>query len=304
MDIALVDSVSRLALFRDLTQPELEVLLPGLEEASFGEGSWVVRRGQTDPGLYIIVDGEVSVVLEGEELAGPVATARVGRGPLRAPGGRRAVPAREPARDAAHAPDGGAAGPDDRRAADVTATRMETVGARTSARSMDYLPIAEHGIIGDLHSIALVGTDGTIDWYCCPSFDSPSVFGAILDKNRGGFYRIAPTVDDWTPKQLYLPDTNVLITRFLTPAGVGEVQDFMPIQSGIAAHRHRLIRRVLGVRGEMRFRLDLQPRFNYGRDRHDVVFHEVAGPDARDRERDSAPLLGARRVLRVHPLPR
>src|SRR2546426_363410 len=138
----------------------------------------------------------------------------------------------------------------------------------------DYLPIAEHGIIGDLHSIALVGTDGTIDWYCCPSFDSPSVFGAILDKAHGGFYRIAPTIDDWTPKQLYLPDTNVLITRFLTPAGVGEVEDFMPIQSGVAAHRHRLIRRVLGVRGEMRFRLDLQPRFNYGRDKHDVVFHE------------------------------
>ena len=69
MDIALVDSVSRLALFRDLTQPELEVLLPDLDEASFGEGSWVVRRGQTDPGLFIIVDGEVSVVLEGEELA-------------------------------------------------------------------------------------------------------------------------------------------------------------------------------------------------------------------------------------------
>jgi GH15 family glucan-1,4-alpha-glucosidase len=146
--------------------------------------------------------------------------------------------------------------------------------AAPSATLVDYLPIAEHGIIGDLHSIALVGTDGTIDWYCCPSFDSPSVFGAILDKTRGGFYRIVPTVDGWTPKQLYLPDTNVLITRFLTPGGVGEVQDFMPIQAGAAAHRHRLIRRVLGVRGEIRFRLDVQPRFNYGRDPHDVVFHE------------------------------
>ena len=82
---------------------------------------------------------------------------------------------------------------------------------------MAYLPIAEHGIIGDLHSIALVGTDGRIDWYCCPRFDSPSVFGAILDAGRGGFYRIAPATDDWVPKQLYFPDTNVLITRFLTP---------------------------------------------------------------------------------------
>jgi len=140
---------------------------------------------------------------------------------------------------------------------------------------MDYLPIAEHGIIGDLHSIALVGTDGRIDWYCCPRFDSPSVFGAILDKDKGGFYRIAPSVDDWVPKQLYLPDTNVLITRFLTPGGVGEVQDFMPISSGASEHRHRLIRRVLGVRGEMRFRVDIQPRFDYGREPHETVFHEA-----------------------------
>ena len=139
----------------------------------------------------------------------------------------------------------------------------------------DYLPIAEHGIIGDLHSIALVGTDGTIDWYCCPRFDSPSVFGSILDAEKGGFYRIAPATDDWTPKQLYLPDTNVLITRFLTPGGVGEVQDFMPIQPrGALVHRHRLIRRVIGVRGEMRFRVDVQPRFDYAREPHEMFFHE------------------------------
>ena len=92
-----------------------------------------------------------------------------------------------------------------------------------------YLPIAEHGLIGDLHSVALVGTDGTIDWYCCPRFDSPSIFGSILDAQRGGCYRLAPAAEGWTSKQLYFPDTNVLITRFLTPDGVGEVEDFMPI---------------------------------------------------------------------------
>jgi GH15 family glucan-1,4-alpha-glucosidase len=139
----------------------------------------------------------------------------------------------------------------------------------------DYLPIAEHGIIGDLHSIALVGTDGTIDWYCCPRFDSPSVFGSILDAGKGGHYRIAPATGEWTPKQLYFPDTNVLITRFLTPDGVGEVQDFMPIQpAGASVHRHRLIRRVLGVRGEIRFKVEVEPRFNYARDPHQVFFHE------------------------------
>jgi GH15 family glucan-1,4-alpha-glucosidase len=138
----------------------------------------------------------------------------------------------------------------------------------------DYLPIAEHGIIGDLHTVALVDTDGTIDWYCCPRFDSPSVFGAILDKRRGGYFRISPATGQWTPKQLYMPDTNVLITRFLTATGVAEVQDFMPIHSGQAAHRHRLIRRVLGVRGEMPFLLEVEPRFNYARDPHETVFHE------------------------------
>ena len=138
-----------------------------------------------------------------------------------------------------------------------------------------YLPIAEHGIIGDLHTVALIGSDGTIDWYCCPNFDSPSVFGAILDRERGGYYRISPTTDEWAPKQLYFPETNVLITRFLSPDGVGELQGFMPIpRDGEELHRHRLVRRVLCVRGEMRFRLDLKPRFNYGRDEHTVEHYE------------------------------
>jgi GH15 family glucan-1,4-alpha-glucosidase len=158
--------------------------------------------------------------------------------------------------------------------ADLTQTRQEPT-VRTSAALPGYLPIAEHGIIGDLHTAALIGTDGTIDWYCCPHFDSPSVFGAILDRQRGGYYRIAPAMEGWTPKQLYFPDTNVLITRFLTRAGVGEVQDFMPIHEAPGSvFRHRLIRRVLGVRGELTFRIEVEPRFNYGRDPHTTVFHE------------------------------
>src|SRR5688572_331805 len=102
----------------------------------------------------------------------------------------------------------------------------------------DYLPIAEHGIIGDLHTVALVGTDGTIDWYCCPSFDSPSIFAALLDREKGGYYRIAPATEGWTSKQLYFPDTNVLVTRFLSEEGVGELQGFMPIARGEETHRH------------------------------------------------------------------
>src|SRR5918999_5359796 len=137
-----------------------------------------------------------------------------------------------------------------------------------------YLPIAEHGLVGDLHTVALVGTTGTIDWYCCPAFDSPSVFGAILDAERGGFYAVRPFGDGWTSRQLYFPDTNILITRFFTETGVGEVQDFMPIESvDPGSHRHRLIRRVVVVRGQMRFKIEVQPRFDYGRDAHEVEMH-------------------------------
>jgi hypothetical protein len=136
-----------------------------------------------------------------------------------------------------------------------------------------YLPIAEHGMIGDLHTVALVGTDGTIDWFCCPRFDSPSVFGAILDADRGGRFRIAPDGDGRSSRQLYLPDTNILITRFLTPDGVGEVLDFMPPAraGGASPHRQRVIRRVVVVRGRMRFVVDVAPRFDYGRAGHDIA---------------------------------
>ncbi|MGY1781728.1 glycoside hydrolase family 15 protein [Geodermatophilus sp. SYSU D01036] len=141
-------------------------------------------------------------------------------------------------------------------------------GVRRPPRTR-YLPIAEHGLIGDLHTVALVGTDGTIDWYCCPRFDSPSVFAAILDADDGGLFRICPDGEDWTCRQLYLPDTNLLITRFLTPGGVGEVHDFMPPpRSGATVHRSRLIRRVLAVRGQMRFVVDVAPRFDYARAGH------------------------------------
>ena len=129
-----------------------------------------------------------------------------------------------------------------------------------------YLPIAEHGVIGDLRTVALVGTEGTIDWYCPGRFDAPSVFGAILDADKGGFYRIAPAAGAWTSKQLYFPDTNVLITRFLSSEGVAEVIDFMPI-----SRQGRLVRRVLGIRGELTMRIEVEPRFDYGRVSHDTT---------------------------------
>ena len=125
----------------------------------------------------------------------------------------------------------------------------------------NYLPIAEHGVVGDLRSAALIGTDGTVDWYCPGRFDGPSMFGSLLDHTRGGFFRITPANSLGAAKQLYLPDTAVLITRFLSAEGVGEVQDFMPVDG----QPQRLIRRLVGVRGRMRFKLELEPRFDYGR---------------------------------------
>ena len=125
-----------------------------------------------------------------------------------------------------------------------------------------YSPIADHGLIGDLQTAALVTTDGVLDWFCCPRFDSPSVFASLLDADRGGFFRIAPDRDDYVTRQLYLPDTAILITRFMTPDGVGEVHDFMPVITGAATDRHRLVRSIRVVRGEMRFAIEIQPLLN------------------------------------------
>src|SRR3954453_10995915 len=131
-----------------------------------------------------------------------------------------------------------------------------------------YTPIADHGLIGDLQTAALVSTDGVVDWFCCPRFDSPSVFASLLDADKGGHLRLAPDRDDYVSRQLSLPDPAVLITRFLTADGVGEVYDFMPAAGKRATDRHRLVRQARVVRGTMRFTLDVQPRFDYARAAH------------------------------------
>ena len=134
---------------------------------------------------------------------------------------------------------------------------------------MPYQPIEDYGVVGNLRTTALVGKNGSIDWFCFPNFDSPSVFGGILDDKKGGYFRIAPTIDEISRKQVYWPDTNVLVTRFLSADGVGEVIDFMPVGESKDQPPYRgLIRRVKVSRGCMRFRLECLPAFNYGRDDH------------------------------------
>jgi GH15 family glucan-1,4-alpha-glucosidase len=131
-----------------------------------------------------------------------------------------------------------------------------------------YPPIADHGLIGDLQTAALVTTDGTVDWFCCPRFDSPSIFASLLDHRKGGHFTLH-AVDDCVTKQMYLPDTAVLVTRFLSPKGVAEVIDFMPIENpGVVTDHHRLVRAVRGIRGELEFEAEIQPRFDYGRESH------------------------------------
>jgi GH15 family glucan-1,4-alpha-glucosidase len=133
---------------------------------------------------------------------------------------------------------------------------------------MGYQPLESYGVIGDLHTVALVGIDGSIDFMCMPEFDSPSVFAALLDDARGGRFRIAPLLEGASHRQLYLPDTCVLLTRFLSEGGVAEVSDFMPISG--AVDRHDVVRRVKTVRGEIPFRMICQPRFDYARGVHTV----------------------------------
>ena len=141
-----------------------------------------------------------------------------------------------------------------------------------NAPSMEsYQPIENYAVIGDLNTVALVGLDGSIDFLCFPKFDSPSIFAALLDKDKGGFFKIAPRHDDLRQKQLYLPDTNVLLTRFLARDGVAEITDFMPVEEDYSGKE--LVRTVSCVRGSLTFSLQCRPRFDYARAAHGLARH-------------------------------
>ncbi|WP_432071770.1 glycoside hydrolase family 15 protein [Streptomyces wuyuanensis] len=146
----------------------------------------------------------------------------------------------------------------------------------------DYPLIENHGLIGDLQTAALISTQGTIDWYCTPRFDSPSVFGSLLDSDNGGYFKVTPVDRTYATKQLYLPDTAVLVTRFMTEAGAGEVVDFMPVTGATATRRHRLVRLLRCVRGSLTFKVDIVPRFNYGRSPHKLHYTERGAVFAAD----------------------
>ncbi|MEM9805563.1 MAG: glycoside hydrolase family 15 protein [Cyanobacteria bacterium P01_D01_bin.56] len=131
---------------------------------------------------------------------------------------------------------------------------------------MGYQPIENYGIIGNMRTTALVGRNGSIDWFCFPNHDSPSVFAAVLDQEKGGFFQITAAVENITHKQFYWPETNVLVTRFLSNSGVGEIIDFMPL--GTDEPNQWIVRQVRARRCSMGFRLTCYPAFDYARADH------------------------------------
>ncbi len=131
-----------------------------------------------------------------------------------------------------------------------------------------YQPIGNYGIIGNQHTIALIGKNGSLDFMCFPQFDSPSIFASLLDSEKGGKFEIKPQLEEVDYKQLYLPDTNVLLTRFLSYQGMVEITDFMPVKE--KEHNCTLIRKVTSVRGKVKIKMECSPRFNYARSGHTI----------------------------------
>ncbi|RSS80024.1 glycoside hydrolase family 15 protein [Streptomyces sp. WAC06614] len=147
-----------------------------------------------------------------------------------------------------------------------------------------YPPIGDHGLIGDLRTAALISSEGVLDWFCAPRFDSPSLFASLLDHHRGGHFTVTEDAPGTVTRQLYLADTAVLVTRFMTEEGVGEVIDFMPLGEAEApADRHRIVRIMRVTRGTVRFRIDCRPAFDYARAPHHLTLTpgtaHFAGPD-------------------------
>ncbi len=137
---------------------------------------------------------------------------------------------------------------------------------------MPYLPIENYALIGNMHTAALVGNNGSIDFMCHPHFDSPTIFAALLDDKKGGRFLIRPMLEKVRHRQLYVPDTSILLTRFLSEEGVAELSDFMP--AGAGAESHALVRRAKTVRGEVRYEFRCEPRFNYAQESHRVEILE------------------------------
>jgi GH15 family glucan-1,4-alpha-glucosidase len=132
-----------------------------------------------------------------------------------------------------------------------------------------YPAIEDHGMIGNLRTAALVSNDGVIDFFCPLRFDAPTLFASLLDDDKGGYCSIRPVASSYQRKQFYLPETNVLNTRFLAPDGIAEITDFMPL--GGSLEESVIIRRVAVTRGQVKMRFECVPAFNYASDSHEAA---------------------------------
>ena len=132
----------------------------------------------------------------------------------------------------------------------------------------NYEPVENHGIIGNLQTVAMVALSGTIDFMCFPDFDSPTLFASLLDSKKGGYFSIEPELKDCHSKQLYIPDTAVLLTRFFSEDGIAEVTDYMPMPDADGHTVWAIVRKIKTIRGRIRFRVRCVPRMNYARDKH------------------------------------
>jgi len=135
----------------------------------------------------------------------------------------------------------------------------------------NYQPIENYGLIGNMETSALVGMNGSIDFLCFPRFDSPSVFARLLDHEKGGYFSIVPQMNDMRYKQLYLPGTAVLITRFFSEEGIVEITDYMPLKENAQTQCNSIVRKIKSIRGNVTCRLEMQPRFDYAQKKHSIT---------------------------------
>jgi GH15 family glucan-1,4-alpha-glucosidase len=138
---------------------------------------------------------------------------------------------------------------------------------------MSFQPIENYGVIGNMQSTALVGMNGSIDLLCYPDFDSPTVFAALLDDRKGGRFQIEPQLTNVRVRQLYLPETNILLTRFLAEQGVAELTDYMPIEKS-EKQPNEIVRTVSVIKGNVNFKMCCRPRFNYASSAHRTELSE------------------------------
>jgi GH15 family glucan-1,4-alpha-glucosidase len=138
------------------------------------------------------------------------------------------------------------------------------------SKSTPYLPIEDYGIIGNMKTVALISLTGSIDFMCFPQFDSPTIFASLVDKEKGGMFSVTPQLNTSRTKQLYIPGTAILLTRFFSEEGISELTDYMPLREQPGASYSAIVRRIKTIRGKVTYKIKCAPRFDYGAAEHEV----------------------------------